>query len=101
MSRRPPNWGNLTTVQKRNILLWSSGQALARGAALWDLRRRPANEIRGGKCLWTALLVSFWLAPPATGQIRGSRALGSAAAIAGFLIPVAYVVWGRKRSETK
>ena len=97
MNKRQQQWRNLTTVQQRNITLWGLGQVIVRGAALWDLRRRSAHEVRGGKRLWTALLVSFWLMPPPSGKIRGSKGLWVIAVVGSFLMPIAYGLWGRTR----
>ncbi len=51
-------WGDLSAAQKGAIAL-SGAVQLALLAALVDIYRRPAGEIRGGKRLWvTAAFVN-------------------------------------------
>jgi hypothetical protein len=50
-------WSELTTAQKRGIVLSGTVQIALLAAALVDIYRRPPREIRGNKLLWT--LVSF------------------------------------------
>ena len=45
-------------------------------AALWDIRRRPAAQVRGPKALWTA------------------------AAFVNFVGPISYFAFGRKRAAS-
>lgn len=53
-------WHDLTDTQKIAILLLSILQIALLIAALWDIRRRPADEIKGSKSLWTmAAFVNF------------------------------------------
>ena len=66
-------WGDLSARQRKGILLGAVVQAGLLVAALADLRRRPQEEIRGDKRLWTA------------------------AAFVNFVGPISYFVFGRKR----
>jgi hypothetical protein len=50
-------WSELATAQKRGIALFGTVQLALLAAALVDIYRRPAREIRGNKLLWT--LASF------------------------------------------
>jgi hypothetical protein len=50
-------WSDLSTGQKRGIVLSGVVQIGLLIAALKDIYRRPAGEIRGSKWVWTA--VSF------------------------------------------
>lgn len=53
-------WSELTTAQKRSIVLAGSVQITLLTAALVDIYRRPKEEIRGSKLLWTpAVFVNF------------------------------------------
>lgn len=66
-------WDDLSGTQKRAIVLSGTAQIALLVAALVDIYRRPADEIRGGKLLWTA------------------------AAFVNFVGPLAYFLIGRKR----
>jgi hypothetical protein len=66
-------WNDLTAGQRRGIALGGIVQIALLVAALIDIRRRPADEIKGSKLLWTAL------------------------ACINFVGPIAYFIFGRKR----
>jgi hypothetical protein len=55
MARTKKRWRDRTPTQRAGILLVGSIQLALLVAALTNIRRRPAAEIRGGKRLWTAL----------------------------------------------
>jgi len=67
-------WQDLTGSQRVGIGLMGIIQLLLLGAALWDLRQRPAAEINGSKRLWTGVV------------------------FINFFGPVAYFLFGRKES---
>lgn len=53
-------WQDMTHSQKIGIILMSLLQFALLGAALRDIRRRPAEQINGSKQLWTlAVFVNF------------------------------------------
>jgi hypothetical protein len=66
-------WSELTTAQKRGIVLSGAAQIALLTVALVDIYRRPKEEIRGNKLLWT--LVSF----------------------INFVGPISYFLFGRRR----
>jgi len=66
-------WSKLSTLKRRGVLLSGAVQFALLVAALADIWRRPKEEIRGDKRLWTA--VSF----------------------VNFVGPIAYFVFGRRR----
>jgi hypothetical protein len=66
-------WSDLSLRQKTGIVLTTSAQVGLLLAALVDIYRRPAQEIRGNKWVWTA--VSF----------------------VNFVGPISYFVFGRRR----
>jgi hypothetical protein len=66
-------WSELTRSQQRTILVGGAAQLALQAAALWDLRRRPDQEVRGSKWWWVA------------------------ASFVNFLGPVAYFVAARRR----
>jgi hypothetical protein len=70
-------WGDLTAGEKAPIVLRGIVQFALLAAALLDIYRRPAEEIKGSKWLWVAAsLVNF---------------MGAG--------PLAYFVFGRKRPD--
>ena len=66
-------WSELSSGQRRAIVLSGVVQVTLLIAALVDIRRRPQEEIRGSKRLWTA------------------------AAFVNFVGPLSYFVLGRRR----
>ena len=66
-------WSELSTGQRRGIMLSGTVQIALLIAALADIWRRPEEEIRGDKRLWMAL--SF----------------------VNFVGPISYFIFGRKR----
>jgi hypothetical protein len=66
-------WEDLSGVQKGAIVLSGLVQLGLLAAALVDIYRRPSEEIRGGKRLWTV------------------------AAFINYVGPISYLLFGRKR----
>ena len=66
-------WSDLGPVQKATVALSATNQLGLLAAALRDIYRRPAAEIRGNKRLWVA------------------------AALINFVGPISYFLFGRKR----
>jgi hypothetical protein len=66
-------WSDLGPVQKGTVALTVTIQLGLLAAALRDIYRRPAAEIRGNKRLWVA------------------------AAFINFVGPISYFLFGRKR----
>ena len=66
-------WSELSSGQRRGIMLSGTVQVALLIAALADIWRRPEEEIRGDKRLWAA--VSF----------------------VNFIGPISYFVFGRRR----
>lgn len=66
-------WTDLSTQTRLSISLTSLVQVALLIAALVDIRRRPAEQIKGSKKLWTLL------------------------AFINFVGPISYFVLGRKR----
>ncbi len=65
-------WKDLSPVQRLSVVLAAIVQVVLLIAALQDIYKRPAEEIRGSKGAWTA--ISF----------------------INFIGPAAYFTWGRK-----
>ncbi len=66
-------WSDMSIGQKVLAIFGVTAQLALLGAALWDIWHRPADQIRGGRKLWTGL--SF----------------------VNFIGPIAYFVFGAKR----
>jgi phospholipase D-like protein len=77
MARTKKRWRDLSPMQRARIVIAGSIQITLLVAALADIRRRPASEIKGGKRLWTAL------------------------AFVNGIGPIAYFALGRKRHEAE
>lgn len=45
-------WGELTGTQQKAIVVVAAAEMVLTSAALVDLARRPAAEVRGRKWLW-------------------------------------------------
>ena len=56
-------WEDLSGEQKRTILLSGVVQLGLLATALVDIYRRPAEEVRGGKRLWTVAAFSNHVGP--------------------------------------
>ena len=68
-------WGDLSQRNRRLLIAAAVIESCLKTAALIDIKRRPASEIRGAKWQWVLALVP------------GSFGLGS----------LAYFVFGRRR----
>ena len=63
MDRRK-QWSDLSPRQQRSVIAGGVVQVLlAAAAALLDLRRRPAEEVRGSKKLWAAATMVNFVGP--------------------------------------
>lgn len=60
---QPRRWQDLSPRQRRGIVVSGVVQVALLLAALRDLRRRPAEQIRGSKRLWSAAVFVNWLGP--------------------------------------
>lgn len=77
LEKRNKRWGELPAAGRRTILALGVVQVALHIAALWDLRRRPAAEVRGRKGWWAA------------------------ATFVNFVGPLAYFVAGRRRAASR
>lgn len=62
-SAKKQRWSELSPKQRRAIVTLGVAQVSFQLASLLDLRRRPADEIRGSKRLWAAASFINWLGP--------------------------------------
>lgn len=63
MAKRKQRWSELPPGRRRAIVVLGAAQVSFQLAALIDLRRRPADELRGSKRLWAAASFVNWLGP--------------------------------------
>jgi hypothetical protein len=52
MSTTKKRWSDLTPNQRRAVYVAGAIETVATAAALRDLARRPAEDVRGPKLLW-------------------------------------------------
>jgi hypothetical protein len=69
-------WSDLSPGAKRFLIIGGTFEAVLKIAALIDLRRRPADQVRGSKRRWAAAIVLI-------------NSMGA--------VPIAYLIRGRKR----
>ncbi len=71
-------WNDLSPRTRQLVVLVAVAEAGLKAAALLDMRRRPASQIRGSKRAWSLAMI-----------------VNSAG-----LIPISYFVFGVRRTET-
>ena len=76
---RAKQWNDLEPRTRRLLVFAAAIEGVLKIAALSDLVRRPSSEVRGSKAGWAAAVALV-------------NALGA--------VPIAYFVWGRRRSAT-
>lgn len=74
--KQQKQWRELTTATKVRIGVLAVVQMTLLAAALWDIRHRPAEGIKGSKKMWIAI------------------------AFVNFVGPLAYFFFGRKAFST-
>ena len=72
-------WSDLSEQTRRRILVGAAFEGILKIVALADIRRRPASDIRGSKAKWATAVAL----------------VNSAGAV-----PVAYLVYGRRRHRS-
>ena len=68
-------WNELSIRARRILILGAAFEGILKILALIDLKRRPANEVRGSKAKWATAVVLI-------------NSLGA--------VPIAYFVYGRR-----
>jgi hypothetical protein len=56
-------WADMTQIQKTGFVLLGVLQVALLAAAQWDIHRRPEEEIRGNKWIWTAIVFVNFAGP--------------------------------------
>jgi hypothetical protein len=72
-------WSDLSERNRRLLTVMAVAEGVLKLAALIDLRRRPASQVRGPKWLWATVL-----------------AVVSSAGV----VPISYFVFGRRQPPT-
>jgi hypothetical protein len=73
-------WGDLNERNRRLLIAVGVAEGILKVAALIDIKRRPASQIRGPKWLWAAVV-----------------AVVSSAGV----VPVSYFVFGRRQPRSQ
>jgi hypothetical protein len=68
-------WSELSSRNRRLITVLGAVEVVLMAVAMWDIKRRPAEQIKGPKWLWRSL------------------------AFVSFVGPLAYFALGRRRRE--
>ena len=68
-------WSDLSEGTRRLIIVTAVAESILKGAALVDIKRRPADQIRGPKWLWVPVVAVV-------------NSLG--------IVPISYFVFGRR-----
>jgi hypothetical protein len=71
-------WSDLSKRTRRLLIIAAAAEGSLKAAALIDIKRRPASQIRGPKWIWAAIVVVI-------------NSFGAA--------PISYFVLGRQRSS--
>lgn len=80
MAANRRRWSDLSSRTRRLIIAGAVGEGVLKLAALADLRRRPASQVRGPKWLWAAALAL----------------VGSAG-----MLPLSYFLFGRRQTPSQ
>lgn len=73
-------WSDLSEGTRRFIIVTAVAESILKGAALIDIKRRPADQIRGPKWLWVPVVTVV-------------NSLG--------IVPISYFVFGRRPPAQK
>ena len=73
-------WNDLDEGTRKLIIVVAVVESILKGAALVDLKRRPANQVRGPKWLWAPVI-----------------AVVNSAGV----VPISYFVFGRRRPPSQ
>lgn len=67
------SWNDMSPRQRTGVVAATVVQFALLGAALRDLRRRPADEVRGSKSIWTMVSFINFIGPLAYFRFGRSR----------------------------
>jgi hypothetical protein len=73
-------WSDLSKRTRRLLIITAVAEGILKAAALVDIKRRPASQIRGPKWMWAAAMA----------------VVGSAG-----VLPISYFVFGRQQPRSR
>jgi hypothetical protein len=73
-------WSDLSKRTRKLLIISAAAEGILKAAALVDIKRRPASQIRGPKWMWAAAMA----------------VVGSAG-----VLPISYFVYGRQRPRSQ
>jgi hypothetical protein len=73
-------WSDLSKRTRKLLIITAAAEGILKAAALVDIKRRPASQIRGPKWMWAAALA----------------VVGSAG-----VLPISYFVFGRQQPRSQ
>ena len=73
-------WSDLSKRTRRLLIITAAAEGILKAAALVDIKRRPASQIRGPKWMWAAAMA----------------VVGSAG-----VLPISYFVFGRQQPRSR
>jgi hypothetical protein len=73
-------WSDLSKRTRKLLIITAAAEGILKAAALVDIKRRPASQIRGPKWMWAAAMA----------------VVGSAG-----VLPISYFVYGRQRPRSQ
>jgi hypothetical protein len=73
-------WSDLSEGTRRLIVVTAVAEGILKGAALLDIKRRPADQIRGPKWLWVPVIT---------------------VANSAGIVPISYFLFGRRPPEKR
>jgi hypothetical protein len=73
-------WGDLSEGTRKLIIVTAVADSILKGAALIDIKRRPADQIRGPKWLWV----------PVVAVVNSAG-----------VVPISYFIFGRRRPPSQ
>jgi hypothetical protein len=73
-------WSDLSVRSRRLLVTAAVAESILKGAALVDLKRRPASQVRGPKWLWATVVTVV-----------------SSAGV----VPISYFVFGRRQPRSQ
>lgn len=63
MITQKKRWNDLTAAQKVGIIILTIVQLGLLAGAIWDIRKRPAEEINGNKWVWAGISLINYVGP--------------------------------------
>ncbi len=78
MKNQKKSWADLSTGQKVGLVVLGTLQMALLAATLWDIKKTPADDIRGDKRIWVGVAFINWFGPLAyfaAGRKDGLRGL--------------------------